>query len=175
MVSRICFIECAGNSSATAISPEPPQGSAGLVHGLVSCADWTGVPLALLLEEAGFDPSGQVAARRRRRSAAMSRSVPMEKALDDAMVALYQNGERLRPEKGYPVRLLLPGWEGNMNVKWLRRIKVTDGPTHTKDETSKYTDPMPDGKAPPVHVREGVKSRDHAAVVGHDDEGRGAI
>ena len=65
----------------------------------------------------------------------------MEKALDDALVALYQNGERLRPEQGYPVRLLLPGWEGNMNVKWLRRIKVTDGPTHTKDETSQVHRP----------------------------------
>jgi sulfane dehydrogenase subunit SoxC len=88
----------------------------------------------------------------------MSRSVPMEKAHDDAIVALYQNGERLRPENGYPVRLLLPGWEGNMNVKWLSRIKVTDGPTHTKDETSKYSDPMPDGKARQFTFEQGVKS-----------------
>jgi sulfane dehydrogenase subunit SoxC len=74
------------------------------------------------------------------------------------MIALYQNGERLRPEQGYPVRLLLPGWEGNMNVKWLRRIKATDGPTHTKDETSKYTDLQPDGKALQFTFEMGVKS-----------------
>ncbi len=77
----------------------------------------------------------------------MSRSVPIEKALDDAMVALYQNGERVRPSNGYPVRLLLPGFEGNMNVKWLRRIKLTEGPTMTKDETSKYTVTLPSGKS----------------------------
>src|SRR5258708_24429649 len=88
----------------------------------------------------------------------MSRSIPMEKALDDALIALYQNGERLRPEQGYPVRLLLPGWEGNMNVKWLRRIKATEGPTHTKDETSKYTDLQPDGRALQFTFEMGVKS-----------------
>jgi sulfane dehydrogenase subunit SoxC len=74
------------------------------------------------------------------------------------MIALYQNGERLRPEQGYPVRLLLPGWEGNMSVKWLRRLKATDGPTHTKDETSKYTDLLPDGKALQFTFEMGVKS-----------------
>ena len=74
------------------------------------------------------------------------------------MIALYQNGERLRPEQGYPVRLLLPGWEGNMSVKWLRRIKVTDGPTHTKDETSKYTDPLPGGRSLQFTFEMGVKS-----------------
>jgi sulfane dehydrogenase subunit SoxC len=77
----------------------------------------------------------------------MSRSVPLAKAMDDALVALYQNGERIRPSNGYPMRLLLPGYEGNMQVKWLRRIKATDGPTMTKDETSKYTMLLPDGKS----------------------------
>ena len=71
--------------------------------------------------------------------------MPLSKALDDAIVALYQNGEHLRPGNGYPMRLFLPGWEGNMSVKWLRRIEVTAGPTMTKDETSKYSDLMPDG------------------------------
>jgi sulfane dehydrogenase subunit SoxC len=71
----------------------------------------------------------------------------MAKAMDDAMIALYQNGERLRPSNGYPMRLLLPGFEGNTNVKWLRRIKITDGPVMTKDETSKYTMLLPAGKA----------------------------
>jgi sulfane dehydrogenase subunit SoxC len=88
----------------------------------------------------------------------MSRSIPLEKALDDAMIALYQNGERLRPEQGYPVRLLLPGWEGNTSVKWLRRLKATSGPTHTKDETSKYTDALPDGRALQFTFEMGVKS-----------------
>ena len=158
MVSRICFLECAGNSAANAISPEPPQASAGGVHGLVSCADWTGIPLALLLDEAGVDPAGKWLLAEGADSAAMSRSVPLTKAYDDALIALYQNGERLRPENGYPVRLLLPGWQGNMSVKWLSRIKVTDGPTHTKDETSKYTNPLPDGKARQFTFELGVKS-----------------
>ena len=128
------FVECSGNSSTNAVAVEPPQGSAGLIHGLVSCADWTGIPLGLLLDEAGVEPNGKWLLAEGADSASMSRSLPIEKAYEDAIVALYQNGERLRPENGYPVRLLLPGWEGNMNVKWLSRIKVTDGPTHTKDE-----------------------------------------
>src|SRR5258705_7194275 len=88
----------------------------------------------------------------------MSRSIQIEKAWDDALVAIYQNGERLRPENGYPMRLLLPGWEGNTNVKWLRRLKVTAGPTMTKDETSKYTDLMPNGRARQFTFPMGVKS-----------------
>jgi sulfane dehydrogenase subunit SoxC len=88
----------------------------------------------------------------------MSRSVPLAKALDDAVVAIYQNGERLRPGNGYPMRLLLPGWEGNANVKWLRRIQLTKGPVMTKDETSKYTDLLPDGTAMQFTFEMGVKS-----------------
>ena len=77
----------------------------------------------------------------------MSRSVPMAKAMDDAILALFQNGERLRPENGYPMRLFLPGWEGNMSVKWLRRLKIVSAPLMTKDETSRYTDLQGDGKS----------------------------
>ena len=157
-VSRTHCIECAGNSSQNILPAVPPQLSVGQVHGLISCADWTGVPLALLLEEAGVEPAGKWLLAEGADSAGMSRSVPIEKAFDDALIALYQNGERLRPEQGYPVRLLLPGYEGNMSVKWLRRIKVTEGPTHTKDETSKYTDPMSDGKARQFTFHIGVKS-----------------
>ena len=73
--------------------------------------------------------------------------VPLAKAMADTIVALYQNGERVRPEQGYPVRLVVPGWIGNVSVKWLRRVKVTEGPTHTRDETSRYTDLRPDGRA----------------------------
>ena len=97
----------------------------------------------MLLEEAGVKPEGKWMLAEGADAAAMSRSVPMAKAMDDAILALYQNGERLRPENGYPVRLFLPGYEGNMNVKWLRRIKVTAEPTMTKDETSKYSDLQP--------------------------------
>jgi sulfane dehydrogenase subunit SoxC len=157
MTTRIYFIECSGNS-LRALTPQPAQVPAGGMHGNVSCNEWTGVPLRVLLEEAGVQPQAKWLLAEGADSAHMSRSVPLEKALDDALIALYQNGERLRPEHGYPVRLLLPGWEGNMSVKWLRRIKLTDGPTHTKDETSKYTDPLPDGRALQFTYEMGVKS-----------------
>ncbi|PYN20594.1 MAG: sulfite dehydrogenase [Candidatus Rokuibacteriota bacterium] len=146
MVSRIHFLECSGNSGAM-YQPTPPALTCGQTHGLVSCSEWTGVPLRLLLAEAGVDPRADWILAEGADAAAMSRSVPMRKAMDDAMLALYQNGERLRPENGYPVRLFLPGYEGNMSVKWLRRIKVTDTPTMTKDETSRYTDLQGDGKS----------------------------
>ncbi|HET7763789.1 MAG TPA: sulfite dehydrogenase [Burkholderiales bacterium] len=157
MVTRIHFIECSGNSNR-ALAPQPLQVPAGAIHGNMSCSEWTGIPLRVLLEEAGLQPQATWLLAEGADSAHMSRSIPVEKALDDAMIALYQNGERLRPEQGYPVRLLLPGWEGNMNVKWLRRIKATDGPTHTKDETSKYTDLQPDGRALQFTFEMGVKS-----------------
>jgi len=146
MVSRIHFLECAGNS-APMYGATPPALTCGQVHGLVSCSEWTGVPLRILLQEAGVDPKAGWILAEGADAAAMSRSVPMAKAMDDAMLALYQNGERLRPENGYPVRLFLPGYEGNMSVKWLRRIKVTPTATMTKDETSKYSDLQADGKA----------------------------
>jgi sulfane dehydrogenase subunit SoxC len=146
MVSHMYFLECAGNSRPM-YGATPPALTCGQVHGLVSCSEWTGVPLRILLEEAGADRSAPWLLAEGADAAAMSRSVPMAKAMDDAFLALYQNGERLRPENGYPVRLFLPGYEGNMNVKWLRRIKVTPTPTMTKDETSKYTDLQADGKA----------------------------
>lgn len=157
MTSRICFIECSGNSFFNAFA-EPQQMPCGMIHGLVSCSEWTGVSLAALLDEAGVDPAGAWLLAEGADAAGMSRSVPMAKAMDDAIIALYQNGERIRPEQGYPMRLLLPGFEGNMSVKWLRRLKVTDGPTHTKDETSKYTDLMPDGTARQFTYSMGVKS-----------------
>jgi sulfane dehydrogenase subunit SoxC len=146
LVSRIQFLECSGNSGGNN-NAEAPQQTAGGIHGLVSCSDWTGVPLGILLEEAGVRPEGRWLLAEGADAAAMSRSVPMAKAMDDAIVALYQNGEKLRPEQGYPVRLFLPGYEGNMCVKWLHRIKVTAAPTMTKDETSKYSDLQPNGRS----------------------------
>jgi sulfane dehydrogenase subunit SoxC len=157
LISRIHFVECSGNS-APLYAAQPAQGGAGALHGLVSCAEWTGIPLGTLLDEAGVRPEGKWILAEGADAAAMSRSIPIEKALDDAMIAIYQNGERLRPENGYPMRLLLPGWEGNTNVKWLRRLKVTAGPVMTKDETSKYTDSIPGGKAMQFTFPMGVKS-----------------
>jgi len=146
MVSRIHFLECSGNSQFL-YQPALPNLTAGQTHGLVSCSEWTGVPLRLLLEEAGVDRSAQWILAEGADGAAMSRSVPMAKGMDDAILRLFQNGERLRPENGYPVRLFLPGWEGNMSVKWLRRLKVVQAPIMTKDETSRYTDLQGDGKS----------------------------
>jgi sulfane dehydrogenase subunit SoxC len=146
LVSRIAFIECGGNSGAL-YQKDPVAAGVQALHGLVSGSEWTGVRLADLLDEAGVDPKAQWILAEGADAAGMSRSVPMAKAMDDAIIALYQNGERIRPSNGYPLRLLLPGYEGNMNVKWLRRVKVTEGPTMTKDETSKYTISLPDGKA----------------------------
>jgi sulfane dehydrogenase subunit SoxC len=157
MTSRIYFVECSGNSNR-ALAPKPLQVPAGAIHGNISCSEWTGFPLRTLLEEAGIRPEAKWLLAEGADAAHMSRSIPIEKAFDDALVALYQNGERLRPEQGYPVRLLLPGWEGNMSVKWLRRIKATAEPTHTKDETSKYTDLLPDGRALQFTYEMGVKS-----------------
>ena len=145
-VSRIQFLECSGNSGAL-IAPEPVPLTAGGIHGLVSASEWGGVPLSVLLDEAGVKPEGKWIVADGADSAMMSRSVPLDKVLDDAIVALYQNGEPLRPSNGYPMRLFLPGWEGNMSVKWLRTIKVTRGPAMTKDETSKYSDLRNDGIA----------------------------
>jgi len=146
MQSRIAFVECAGNSGAL-FAKQPAQANVQAIHGLLSCSEWTGVMLSVLLQEAGVEPTAKWVLAEGADAAGMSRSFPIEKALDDAMICLYQNGERVRPANGYPVRLLLPGFEGNMNVKWLRRIKLTEGPTMTKDETSKYTILLPSGKA----------------------------
>ncbi len=144
--SRVAFLECGGNGQLL-YQKEPAPVGVQAIHGLVSCAEWTGVKLSILLQEAGVDPKGKWILAEGADAAGMSRSIPLAKAMDDALIALYQNGERIRPSNGYPMRLLLPGYEGNMNVKWLRRIKVTEGPTMTKDETSKYTITLPDGKS----------------------------
>src|SRR3954453_22240534 len=157
MESRIAFIECAGNS-ASLYQKEPAQLGVQPIHGLLSCAEWTGVRLATLLEDAGVDSRAQWILAEGADASGMSRSVPLEKAMGDALVALYQNGEPVRPSNGYPMRLLLPGYEGNMQVKWLRRIKLTEGPTMTKDETSKYTILRDDGKSLQFYFPQEAKS-----------------
>ncbi|HEV3371036.1 MAG TPA: sulfite dehydrogenase [Xanthobacteraceae bacterium] len=145
-VSRIAFLECGGNSGALYTAQAQPL-NVQAIHGLLSCSDWTGVKLSTLLGEAGIDPRATWVLAEGADSSGMSRSFPLAKAMDDAIVCLYQNGERVRPSNGYPLRLLLPGFEGNMNVKWLRRLKLTDAPIMTKDETSKYTILLKEDKA----------------------------
>jgi sulfane dehydrogenase subunit SoxC len=146
MESRITFLECAGNSGALN-APQAQPLNVQAIHGLLSCAEWTGVRLSTLLDEAGVEPAAKWVVAEGADSSGMSRSVPLAKCMDDAIVCLYQNGERVRPSNGYPIRLLLPGFEGNMNVKWLRRLKLVDAPVMAKDETSKYTVLLKDGKA----------------------------
>jgi sulfane dehydrogenase subunit SoxC len=146
MESRIAFIECGGNSQALN-APKPAPLGVAAIHGLLGCQEWTGVKLSTLLDEAGVEPSARWVIAEGADSAGMSRSIPLAKAMGDALLCLYQNGERVRPSNGYPVRLLVPGFEGNMNVKWLRRLKLTTGPAMTKDETSKYTILLKDEKS----------------------------
>ncbi len=157
LVSRMAFVECGGNS-APMFSNEPVQATAQALHGLVSCAEWTGVRLATLLEEAGIDPRAKWLIAEGADSLAVSRSVPIKKALDDALIALYQNGERLMPGNGYPMRLLLPGYEGNMNVKFLRRLKLTEQPAMSYYEGRTYSQLLPDGKAFRFYFVQEVKS-----------------
>ncbi|MGX4770313.1 sulfite dehydrogenase [Bradyrhizobium guangdongense] len=141
--SRIHFLECSGNPGYT----KPYGKTASDLVGLLSCAEWTGVRLKLVLEEAGLKPEAKWVIAEGADAAALTRSIPIEKCLEDAMLVYSQNGERLRPQQGYPLRLLLPGFEGNMNVKWLRRLHVAAEPVYSREETSKYTDLLPDGTA----------------------------
>jgi sulfane dehydrogenase subunit SoxC len=172
MVSRMAFVECGGNS-APMFSNEPIQATAQALHGLVSSSEWTGVPLAVLLDEAGVDPKAKWFIAEGADSLALSRSVPLKKALDDAMVALYQNGERLMPGNGYPMRLLLPGYEGNMNVKFLRRIKLVDQPAMSYYETRTYSQILPGGKAYRFYFVQEVKSFITHPSFGHALKGPG--
>lgn len=157
MVSRMAFVECGGNS-APMWSPEPIDANVQALHGLVSCAEWTGVPLSTLLEETGIEREAAWLIAEGSDALAPHRSVPLRKALDDAMIALYQNGERIMPSNGYPMRLLLPGWEGNMQVKWLRRIELIDQPAMSIYEARTYTQLLPGGKAYMFHFLQEVKS-----------------
>ncbi len=145
-VTRIHFVECSGNGRSAWVAPKPEM-SPQQVDGLTSNSEWTGVPLAVLLEEAGAAPDATWFLAEGGDASKLARSIPIEKARDDALVVWGQNGEPLRPEQGFPLRLLLPGYEGNTNVKWLRRIELGRQPWMTRWETSTYTDPLPDGTA----------------------------
>jgi sulfane dehydrogenase subunit SoxC len=144
-VSRIHFIECPANGGMEWRAAQ--LNSLQFTHGMIGCAEWTGVTLATLLNEVGLQKAAAWALVEGADGAHMARSLPVEKCLDDCIVAWGQNGEALRPEQGFPVRLIVPGWQGNVNVKWLRRIQIGDQPWFTREETSKYTELMADGKA----------------------------
>ena len=145
-VTRIHYIECSGNGRAAYRAPKPDM-TPQQIDGLTSNCEWTGVELKALLRECGARSSARWFLAEGNDAARMSRSIPMEKAMDDALVVWAQNGEPLRPANGYPIRLLVPGYEGNTNVKWLRRIELGKEPWMFRDETSKYTDPLPNDTA----------------------------
>jgi len=142
----IRFIECGGNGMFGYREPMPPM-TPRRVAGLTSTSQWTGVPLSLLLREVGVRPGAGWFLAEGDDSGHFARSIPLAKAHDDAMIVYGQNGEALRPEQGYPARLLTPGFEGSANVKWIRRIEVSDAPFMTRSETSEYTDPLPNDTA----------------------------
>ncbi len=144
-VSRIHFIECGANTGMEWGNVAVP--TVQYSHGMLSCSEWTGVLLSTLLDEVGID-------RRKAKfllaegadGASLTRTIPLEMALDGVMVCYGQNGEMLRPEQGYPLRLLVPGVQGVSSVKWLRRIEVGDQPWNTREEALHYIDLMPGGK-----------------------------
>jgi sulfane dehydrogenase subunit SoxC len=142
-MSRVHFIECPANGGMEWRGAQ--LNSLQFTHGILGCAEWTGVKLSTLLGEVGLKPGAKWVLAEGSDGAHMNRSLPLEKCLDDCLLVYAQNGEALRPEQGYPLRLLVPGWEGNVSIKWLRRLKVGDKPWFSREETSKYSDLMPDG------------------------------
>ncbi|MHB8145676.1 MAG: sulfite dehydrogenase [Vulcanimicrobiaceae bacterium] len=143
--SHIHFTECPANGGMEWRGAQLQ--SLQFTHGMIHCCEWTGVKLSVLMKEAGVKPQAKWMLAEGADAAAMTRSIPVWKALDDVLVVWSQNGERLRASNGYPVRLIVPGWQGNVNVKWLRRLKFGEEPWMTREETSKYTDLLADGKA----------------------------
>ncbi|MEQ9385976.1 sulfite dehydrogenase [Marinovum algicola] len=143
--NHVYFCECAANTGMEWAGAQ--LNGAQFTHGMIHNMEYTGVPLRSLLNEAGL--SGETAGKwvyvEGADASSNGRSIPLEKALDDVLVAFKANGEALRKEHGYPVRLVVPGWEGNMWIKWLRRIEVLDQPVESREETSKYTDTLADG------------------------------
>ncbi|ETX03995.1 sulfite dehydrogenase [Candidatus Entotheonella palauensis] len=143
--SRFYFLECAANGGLEWFGAQ--LNGCQYTHGMVHCVQYTGVPLKTVLNEAGLTSNAKWILAEGADSASMTRSIPLEKAMDDCLLAYSMNGERLRPEQGYPLRLLVPGWEGNMWIKWLRRLEVGDQPWHSREETARYTDLLENGKA----------------------------
>ncbi len=155
--SRLHFLECSGNGASSFRGMRPDR-TPQQIDGLTSTSEWTGVPLEAVFREVGVLPEARWFLAESADAVLYSRSIPVEKAWDDALIAWGQNGEPLRPEQGYPARLFLPGWEGSTSVKWLRRIELSDRPFMTRDETSKYTDPTKNGVARQFSFLMDVKS-----------------
>ena len=143
-VSRMHFIECGANTGMEWGNVAVP--TVQYTHGMLSCCEFTGVALSTLLDDCGFDrKNGKFVLAEGADGSGLTRTIAMERALDDVMVAWAMNGEMLRPENGYPLRLVAPGIQGVSWVKWLRRIEVGDQPWYTREEVMHYVDLMPDG------------------------------
>ena len=140
---HVYFCECAANTGMEWAGAQ--LNGAQFTHGMIHNMEYTGVSLRTLLAETGVKPEGKWVYFEGADASSNGRTIPLEKALDDVLIAFKANGEALRMEHGYPVRLVVPGWEGNLWVKWLRRIEVADAPVESREETSKYTDTMADG------------------------------
>ena len=140
-VSRVCFIECAGNFARNA----PPEVTPQIAAGLTSQSEWTGVLISTLLREVGVKPAAAWMLAEGQDAGLMARSLPLARTISEGIVAYAQNGEAIRPAQGYPVRLVLPGLEGNMQIKWLRRLELRTAPMMTREETAHYTEPLKDG------------------------------
>jgi sulfane dehydrogenase subunit SoxC len=145
-VSQIHYVECRANGPQSR-ARKNPAATAQVTHGLTSCSEWTGVPLSLLLKQAGIKKEATWIVAEGAETTMHSKSIPIEKVMDDVLVAYGQNGEAVRPDQGYPLRLLVPGWQGINNVKWLRRIKLVDQPYMARMESTQYIEQRPDGKA----------------------------
>lgn len=146
-VSRILFLQCAGQNYGMAYQRQP--GGVKTVqqtHGDTSCSEWSGVAFSTLMEQVRPQKSGSWLVAEGAEWKKHAASIPLEKAMDEGIVAYYQNGEAIRPENGYPLRLILPGVEGMRNVRWLRRLYITDRPTMNAWEINPYSQLRPDGK-----------------------------
>jgi sulfane dehydrogenase subunit SoxC len=178
-VSRIHFLECHGNSSPMthAAGNENMGLPVQFNHGMTSCSEWTGVPLSVLLNQVGVQQGAPWLISEGADAGKFSHTLPMGKAMDDVFVAYGQNGEPVRPEQGYPLRLIVPGWEGPFSVKYLRHIKVVDQPYHTYNESMNHSIPREDlgGKSRWYHFQLGPKSVITRPSPGLNMPGRGYV
>jgi sulfane dehydrogenase subunit SoxC len=156
-VSRIHFIECGANSGMEWANVAVP--TVQYTHGMLACSEFTGVLLSTLLDEVGIErKKAKFILAEGADGSALTRTIPLEFALNDVIVVYGQNGEMLRPENGYPLRLLVPGVQGVSSVKWLRRLEVGDQPWNTREEALHYVDLLPDGTHRQYSIVQEVKS-----------------
>ena len=167
-VSKFYFLECSGNGLTDWL--KAASTTVQQTHGLLSCAQWTGIPVSWLLDEAGLAPGRKWIAFEGADGSGHTRSLPLKKVLDDCLIVYAQNGEMLRAEQGYPVRLLVPGWEGNVSVKWLRRIKVGDAAVAFPQRNRALHGPDAGRKVAPVQLRDGMQVGRHASFRRHVDQ-----